>query len=53
MRRKVNMNLNMIEITHVTVIILDLCLKIHFQISYILANLTNSQEKKIRGHLEN
>lgn len=40
------MNLNMGEITHVTVIISDLCLKTHFQMPCTLVKLTNSQARR-------
>lgn len=42
-RRMGSMNLSMGEITHVTVIISDLCLKTHFRIPPTLAKLTNSR----------
>jgi len=40
------MKLNMGEITHVTVIIPDLCLKTHFQMPCTLTMLTNSQARR-------
>lgn len=39
------MNLNMGEITHVPVIVSDLCLKTHFQMPSTVAKLTNSQAR--------
>lgn len=56
MRRMGNVNLSTGEITHVTVIISELCLKTHFRIPPTLAKLTNSQLEEIHninGHCEN
>lgn len=44
-RRMGSMSLSTGEITHVTVIISDLCLKTHFRIPPTLAKLTNSQAR--------